>query len=197
MIICFTGMDGTGKTTNAQKLYNKLKQDGNKVVYLRTLSGDTVLRRFLGKLTQQVRKKTHQNPYQPRKGGILRLWPLFSGIDAYLTYIWFKFLSFRNIVIVDRYFYDEIAIMVCVDVLTEAKAWRILKIIPRPDVIFLFEAEAVTAHTRKPEHPIGFFIKQLQFYRNIAPLIGATIVNTEQLDCSQTSQLIANKLGLA
>lgn len=196
MIICFTGMDGTGKTTNARQVYDELVKGKKKVVYFQILSGDTFLRKLLGRLTSRIREKTHKAPYQPSQGGILRLWPLFSLADACLTYIWLKFLSLRKTVIVDRYFYDEIAIMACLELIKMENALRIIRLMPKPNVVFLFEAEAEVARARKPEHPLEFFVRQAQFYRSIVHVVGAVTINTERLNRSQANQVIAAKLGV-
>ena len=194
VIICFTGMDGTGKTTNARQVYDKLSKDKKRVVYFQVLSGDTFLRKLLGRLTLHIRNKTHKDSYKPNKSGVLRLWPLFSFADACLTYIWLKLLSITKIIIMDRYFYDELAIMTCLDIIKFKTARRIIRLMPRPDMIFLFETSAEIAYERKPEHPLEFFVKQAQFYSNIAPALSAIIINTERLDCFQVSKMIAEKL---
>ena len=187
-------MDGTGKTTSAKWVYDELAKEGKKVAYFNVLAGDSVLRRLLGRLTRQVREKTHKDPYNPSKGGILRFWPLFSLADAYLTHLWLKLLLLKKTIIIDRYFYDEIAIMACLDLIETRSALRIVKLMPRPDVVFLFETGAETAYGRKPEHPLEFFMRQAEFYRSIAPVISAITIDTERLDRSQASQVIANEL---
>jgi len=190
MIISFIGMDGTGKTTTARQLIVELAKQEKKVVYLNMLGGDSLLRRFLSRLTRRVKRRELKDPYRVSKGIVIRFWPLFSLIDAYLTYIWLRILSTKKTVIVDRYFYDEIVIMVCIGLINVNTALRFIKLMPRPDKIYLFHTDAETAYIRKPEHPYSFFEKQEKVYPQVALSINATTIDTGKTNALQVKELI-------
>ena len=194
-IICFTGMDGTGKTTGAKWLYRELADNGTKVRYLALLAGNSVLRKTLSKITQWVRNRTHKkDSYAPSAGGILRLWWLFCLIDAYITYAVLRVASLGRLYIVDRYFYDEIAIMACIGVISIKRAMRIVRLMPRPDILFLFQASAETGYERKPEHPFYFFVKQKDFYRQMEAVLKPIVINTDVLKHDDVTRLLKKEM---
>jgi thymidylate kinase len=110
MIVAIVGVDGCGKTTQAQMLVERLKRAGCDTVYIRPVYA--ILRCFTG------RKHMHTLPVSPRKvrvsgahTGFGKLLLLAMGVAGYFyalaSYIFIKYLLCRNkIVVCDRYFYQ-------------------------------------------------------------------------------------------
>ena len=197
MLICFSGMDGTGKTTVAHWLSDTLNQQGIRTRYFNMLNGDSVLRRLFGRVTTRVRTHTHrQSSYQLRRVGLLRIWPVFVVIDAYLTYVWLKLMSRRNVVIIDRYFYDEFAIMGCVGLLTSKAAVCLCKLIPKPTTVFQLQSTATTGFERKPEHPLEFYQRQEELYGLLAQSLDVISIDTQVNGVKEVQQKVQSELHI-
>jgi hypothetical protein len=64
--------------------------------------------------------------------------------------------SGADVIIFDRYIYDEIANLKLGNRTTEAFVKLILKLVPRPDLAYLLDADPLVARARKPEYPVEF-----------------------------------------
>jgi len=190
-------MDGTGKTTIAHWLDQHYQRQGKHPQHVNILNGDTVLRTFLGGITSRVRTRTHSaSSYELKPTGMLRLWPWFSLLDSYLTAVWLRLISFKHPVIIDRYFYDELAIMACTGLISVDRALRLARLMPRPAMLFQFHSSARTAFTRKPEHPWEFFVQQEAFYSRLAQTLRPWVVDTEEHGEQETQTIVAGHLAL-
>jgi len=57
--------------------------------------------------------------------------------------------------IFDRYIYDELANLPLNHPVTRAFVWVVLKLVPKPDVTYVIDADPLRALARKPEYPVG------------------------------------------
>jgi hypothetical protein len=69
--------------------------------------------------------------------------------------------SDADVVIFDRFIYDELANLRLENPVMRTYALLIARIVPKPDISFLLDADPVLARARKPEYPLEF----LQFCR--------------------------------
>jgi thymidylate kinase len=143
-------MDGVGKTTHALKLYEKLRREGFSCVYFH-MPGYT--------------SKAFPARFSPKNvNRALRiLWSLATLADYVITYaVRLKPLARSSIVICDRYFYHKLEGLISDKVLNDFIARIYLRLIPRPDEVFLLDAP--------PEYPIlrrdkGKKIGTLNYYK--------------------------------
>jgi thymidylate kinase len=84
--------------------------------------------------------------------------------------------STNDVVIVDRYIYDELANLPLGRQLTRIFMRLIDKLVPRPDVAYLLDADPEAAHARKPEYPVDFMHKCRATYHRLANLLGTMTV---------------------
>ncbi len=80
--------------------------------------------------------------------------------------------SGADIVIMDRYIYDELANLPLSRVLTRIFIRLVSAFVPRPDVAYLLDADPEAARDRKPEYPLEFLHSCRQAYFDLAGLLG-------------------------
>jgi thymidylate kinase len=81
-----------------------------------------------------------------------------------------------DFVIFDRYIYDELANLELRNPAMRAYVRLIIKLVPRPDISYLLDADPVTARARKPEYPLEFLHANRQSYLHLNNLIGGMTV---------------------
>ena len=108
MIVSFSGLDGSGKSSCSDSLFHELRKMGFKVkkLYL----GNYLFIGFIPSIMRYLfAKKYILNKTTSKKNFILKLWmPLFF-LDSILYYIYLRFLDFfYDYVVTDRFFLDKI-----------------------------------------------------------------------------------------
>ena len=110
--------------------------------------------------------------------------------------------SNRDVIVFDRYIYDQLATLPLEKAWARAYARLLLKIAPRPDVGYLLDAVPEAALARKPEYPLDFLHKYRNTYLRLRDLSGMALIDpatpdevhaaiTEKLrtTCSHVQQL--------
>ena len=89
-------------------------------------------------------------------------------------------------VIFDRYIYDELANLPLQNRLTRAFIQLLLKLVPKPDVAYLIDADPAAAFARKPEYPIEFLHRNRQAYLTLSDLAGCvTIIEPQSVEAME------------
>jgi hypothetical protein len=81
-----------------------------------------------------------------------------------------------DFLIFDRYIYDELANLNLRNSFMRAYARLLMKIVPRPGVSFLLDADPLQARARKPEYPLDFIHLNRQSYLDLGRLLGEITV---------------------
>jgi thymidylate kinase len=84
--------------------------------------------------------------------------------------------SSADLVIFDRYIYDELANLTLANPIIRIYIRSIMKLVPRLDVSFILDADPAKARARKPEYPLDFLHKNRQSYLALSDLIGGMTV---------------------
>jgi thymidylate kinase len=186
--VSFSGMDGAGKTTQIEALCARMKEDGLQVVVIRfwdDIAKLTQLREVAGHAIFKGDKGvgTPSAPIHRRdknvRSSLMTLVRLFLySIDAVSIRFAVKMAmrSQADLVIFDRYIYDELANLSLTNPAIRAYVWLIMKVVPKPHISYLLDADPVKARARKPEYPIEFLYTSRRSYLSLNDLIGGLTV---------------------
>jgi thymidylate kinase len=211
LLISFSGLDGSGKSTQIENLRERLEAGGFDVRLL-TFWDDLVVGALYREGFVHTVYKSEQGigaPGKPvrRRDKNVRAWHLT--IARHLLYL-LDAINLRrviqgamrsgcNAIIVDRYIYDELANLPLENKLTRMFVRWIGKLVPRPDLAYLLDTEVEAAHARKPEYPVAFMYISREAYFRLANLLG-TMVVIPALPLSEVQELVVtacDKLILA
>jgi thymidylate kinase len=81
-----------------------------------------------------------------------------------------------EVIIFDRYFYDELANLPAVNRATCAYQRLLLRITPRPHLAFLLDADPVAACNRKPEYPLDFVERNRASFLQLAKAANMVVI---------------------
>ncbi|AGK60070.1 Thymidylate kinase [Archaeoglobus sulfaticallidus PM70-1] len=183
--ICFTGIDGTGKTTLAKLLVTSLREKGIDAHYVyarlvpRISKPVMTIGRFLFLRNKDISK--NYTEYLHSKKRLLRcqivskIYTLILLCD-YIIQVILKIkipLMFGKNIVCDRYIYDTIITDIAIDMnYSEEYILDLLKkcflLIPEPDFVFLIDAPEEIAYSRKDDVPSIEYLKaRRQIYLKI------------------------------
>ena len=186
--ISFSGMDGAGKTTQIDALLLYLREAGIRVRVLRFWDDIAVAGVARETLSHKLFKseKGIGSPDQPvrRRDKNVSGWymtlarMLLYTLDAARLSLVVKTLSSTeaDVVIFDRYIYDQLVNLNLRNPITRAYSKLMLKLVPRPDIAFVLDADPVQARARKPEYPIKFLRRIREAYQELAAWGGLTSI---------------------
>lgn len=220
MIICFTGIDGSGKTLQARELVARLEQAGHPARYVWT-GGRAYLTRPLIWLAKRLLRAPRvggapgaegqpersaaesYRAYLRSTGKVLRrpilraLWRAVSLIEhtAEILVVALPHLLRGRVVVCDRYIYDSlIGIAVLAGSSPEELAAELrlppLWPVPRPDMWFLIDLPAEVAFARRTD------VVDVEFLERRVPLyrVAAGTLGARVVDGTATPERIADEV---
>src|SRR3954468_23844058 len=161
-LVSFSGLDGAGKTTQIDNLRAYLESRGLRTSLLAFWDNVVVLSRYREGFVHKVYKSERGigAPGKPvnRRDKNVRGWHLTLArhflylLDAmHLCRVVARAKkSGTNIVILDRYIYDELSNLNLQNPLSRRFVNFIHGFVPRPDIAYLLDADPVAAYARKP-----------------------------------------------
>jgi thymidylate kinase len=187
-IVSFSGIDGAGKSTQIAALVAWLGQIGLSVQLL-TFWDDVVVLSRVREFMSHAAFKGDQgigSPEKPlhRRDKNVTAWPV-SAMRYGLYFLDAINLcrttrnvrkSGTDVVIFDRYIYDELANLPLNGWLAQAFIRLLLKLVPEPDIAYLIDADPAEARARKPEYPLEFLRSNREAYLTLSRLTGAITV---------------------
>ena len=188
LLICFMGIDGSGKTTLAKRLVEELTKHSIKCGYLWWLEAEnSVLRRTLRFLNHPSNEKSGESKlYNPRKSPnfFMRIYQYLALLDylrQLISKVWLP-INLGKVVVCDRYIYDTIIAFSIEFNYPQRKLQRMLKLFsslsPKPDIFFLVDVPEGVAFKRKDDIPsIESLSKPMAMYRELGKQMDVKIID--------------------
>jgi thymidylate kinase len=178
VLVTLSGTHGTGKSTNAGKCYYLLNKQGLRFSYLRHQD-------LLDPLGFILRRAARILGFESTTD-LERIAPVRVLSSAYYLFIYLpflaggirvrKFLGYSTVA--DRYLYDLIAgswgngMSVPLEKL-------LLRLVPRPDVSFVFDADVKRILADRPEHTFEYIMNEKAQYGKLVSVFGLKRVSTD------------------
>jgi len=207
-LICFTGIDGSGKTTLAKKLTIFLQEKNLPAIYkwgrtrllftkpLVYIGNKIFLKKYC--ITKNYDEYTQKKKFLFSNNNFLSKIYLHALLFDYLLQLLIKIkipLMRRKIVVCDRYIYDTIIAGIGIDMNFSKKQFtsildKCFLFLPKPNITFLVDIDENDAFLRKDDIPCKkylqdrrFFYKQFAEQYNMNILDGSKIPEKVFIDC--------------
>jgi len=195
MLIAFVGIDGSGKSTQAYKMIKALNKMNIRCQYYHPyfeyIFLSKLFRVFSG-ATEALR--TRKNNITNKKSGLLKLWLILTLFDNFVTYLVYLRKPGKDIALIcDRYFFDNIVTFVSEGVCNLPTGRLLLAFIPKPDIVFWFDAPPDIAFERKPEHSLLVYQKlRANYIQLLSSFMTQRIVIDANQPISDISLIVLN-----
>jgi thymidylate kinase len=188
LLISFSGLDGSGKSTHVAEAAALLERSGLRVRVLAFWDDVVVLTRFREDFVHKVYQSERGigAPGKPvrRRDKNVRVWYLtlarhaLYSLDAYnlRRVIARQRNADVDVVIMDRYLYDELANLPLNSFLSRSLVRLLLRLAPRPELALLLDADPEAACARKPEYPLTFMRQCRAWYHRLAQVVGTLTI---------------------
>ncbi len=211
LLVSISGVDGSGKSSNADALCESLSQRGFHVA--RAWAGFDAelslpfiaLVRLLGYTRRtKIRGLTFFRREVWRNAAISRLWPLVLALDFVPNALVSVVLPLQKgrIVVCDRYVYDLVAELTQESTLGPRAKRTFLNFLPRPDIAFLIDVDEDVAWKRimipgrARTQPIYDVSARLKIYRQLATENGMIILNGADDPARNRQEILTRTLSI-
>lgn len=187
-LISFSGLDGSGKSTQIAALRAYFEERGLRVLTLAFWDDVVVGTRWREGFVHKVYKSERGigAPGKPveRRDKNVRKWYLtlarhaLYAVDAanLCLVAGHASRSGADVVILDRYIYDELANLPLGNPLTRWFVQAVHAVVPRPDIAYLLDVDVAAARARKPEYPEDFMRQCRRAYFELERMLGTMTV---------------------
>jgi thymidylate kinase len=185
--VSFSGIDGCGKSTQIEILCDRLCQVGLRVKLVAFWDDVARLKRWREFTSHAIfqSEKGVGSPDRPvnRRDKNVQSWYM-------IPVRWFLYsldaMSLCNtvvknegvgadVIIFDRYLYDELANLPLDRAITRAYVRLLLNLVPQPDIAYWLDADPNEALERKPEYPLEFLHSSRRSYARLSQMAGMVV----------------------
>jgi thymidylate kinase len=211
MLISFSGVDGSGKSTQIDNLRSALQAAGFTTSLLAFWDNVVVGVKYREGFVHKVYKSERGigAPGKPvnRRDKNMRGWHLtlarhflylMDALNLRRVVAREKSKSGVDVVILDRYIFDELSNLNLANPLSRRFVKFVQGLVPSPDIAYLLDADPDAAYARKPEYPVEFMKKCRRAYFDLAALLGnMTVIPALTLPEAKATVLKAAERQLA
>jgi len=186
--VSFSGIDGAGKSTQIEALCAHFTEDGLKIRQIRfwdEIARMTAIREASGHKLFGGDKGigSPSAPINRRDKNVtswfmtcVRLFIYFIDALSVRHAVKKALRSSADLVVFDRYIYDELANLTLRNPTTRLYVRLIMKLVPKPDISYILDADPAKARARKPEYPLEFLHSNRLSYLTLSDLLGGMTV---------------------
>lgn len=189
MLITFSGIDGSGKTTQAQYVTSLLQLEGLQVHYVHITRWTLV--NSLGRLTQSGKTQhTRDGAAQPRNDVFTLMRHFVSLLDVirFRVLVTYQDNIRRRAVVCDRFFHDLGVHALYTGVMSTKFEHFYWRVVPSPTILILLDVPPEIAKQREGEHSLAYYQIKRKLYLERAPLWGAIVISAVEIE--KTQQMI-------
>lgn len=184
VLVSFSGLDGSGKTTQIDALREAIALLGVRSTLLTFWDDVVVASRCRESFVHKVLGSEQGVgapgcPVERRDKNVRSAYLTFTRHLLYLADAVHLRIVLRRarrggdeVIVMDRYLYDELANLPLQNRFSAAYARLLARIAPRPDLIFLLDTVPELARARKPEYSVNFLCHSRRSYFRLAQLLG-------------------------
>ncbi|MFZ0632575.1 MAG: thymidylate kinase [Acidobacteriaceae bacterium] len=187
-LVSFSGIDGAGKSTQIDALRALMASSGVQVRVipfwdevarlknLRETSGHKIFKGDKGVGSPERPIERRDKNVRSRTMSLVRLF-LYTVDSLSLRFVVRRALrSGAGFLICDRYAYDEFVNLNLRNPFMRLYVRLMMKLVPRPDVSYILDADPIQARARKPEYPLEFLYNCRESYLTLSELIGGLTI---------------------
>ncbi len=195
-LISFSGMDGSGKSTQIDLMCHALAQAGFSIERLAFWDDVVALPKWRAGFSHKFLKSdggigapgkpVNRNDKNNRAWYLTLVRYFLFFLDAVKLRRAVARASRRDarLIVFDRYIFDQLATLPLTSVFARVYAFLLIDLAPTPDVAYLLDAEPEVARQRKPEYSLSFLHLYRQSYLQLQEMAGLALVKPQSLQAT-------------